>query len=123
MFSDGEETGGPDVEAAALLAADAGVRIETVGIGTAQGAIVEVDGFQVATALNDQMLAGIAEITGGRYHPAQDTGSLNDVSSAIDLRVTFKEEPVELTAILAALSILLLTIGGLMMTRMHGRIV
>ena len=34
LLSDGEETGGPDAVAAAELASDAGVHIETVGFGT-----------------------------------------------------------------------------------------
>ncbi len=38
LFSDGENTGGTDAEAAALLASDAGVRIQTVGMGTANAA-------------------------------------------------------------------------------------
>jgi Ca-activated chloride channel family protein len=123
LLSDGEETAGPDAETAAELAAVAGVRIETVGIGTASGATVEVDGFQLATALDEALLESIAETTGGSYRRAGDAESLNDTTRSIDLRVSAHEETVELTAALAAAALLLLTVGGLLMIRWHGRIV
>ncbi len=123
LFSDGEETGGPDVEAASLLAADAGVRIETIGIGTPDGATVEVDGFQMATALNEEMLNSISATTGGTYHQAADAATLNEISRTIDLKITARPEQMELTGLLGGLALLLLTIGGLLMTRWHGRIV
>jgi Ca-activated chloride channel family protein len=123
LFSDGEDTAGPGAEDAALLAADAGVRIQTIGIGTTQGATIEVDGYQVATALNEELLTSIAETTGGSYHQAQDTAALNEIAKSIDLRLSTEERNTELTAIFAGAALLLLTIGGFLMTRSYGRIV
>ncbi|WP_229076614.1 VWA domain-containing protein [Actinoplanes sp. DH11] len=123
VFSDGEETGGPDVQAAAELAAAAGVRIQTVGVGTARGATVEVDGFQLGTQLDESLLTAVAQVTGGTYHPAGDATTLADTTKSIDLRLTSKKEPLELTAPFAAAALLLLTLGGLLGTRWHGRIV
>ncbi|MFB9317861.1 vWA domain-containing protein [Cryptosporangium minutisporangium] len=123
LFSDGENTGGADVQAAADLAATAGVRIQTVGVGTAQGGTVEVDGYQLATALDEQQLESIAKTTGGSYHRAEDTDGLAETTRSIDLRLTSKEEPLELTAPVAAAALVLLVAGALLMTRWHGRIV
>ncbi|SDT78452.1 VWA domain-containing protein [Actinoplanes derwentensis] len=123
VFSDGEETGGPDVQAAAELAAAAGVRIQTVGVGTAKGATVEVDGFQLGTQLDETLLTTVAQVTGGAYQQAGDAGALTDSTKAIDLRLTTEKEPIELTAPFAAAALLLLTLGGLLGTRWHGRIV
>ncbi|HEX6685297.1 MAG TPA: VWA domain-containing protein [Candidatus Limnocylindrales bacterium] len=124
LFSDGEDTTQPETaELAAEMAANAGVRIETIGIGTAQGATVEVDGFQVASALDEEMLTNLSAITGGKYHPAQDASALNEINRAIDLRINLQPENVELTGMLAAAALLLLTIGGLLMIRWYGRIV
>jgi Ca-activated chloride channel family protein len=111
------------VELAADVAAKAGVRIETVGIGTARGTTVEVDGFQLATALDEELLTAISAATGGAYHQAGDAESVGEVTDSIDLRVYAHEEHVELTAILAGLALLLLTAGGLLMSRAYGRIV
>ncbi|MBL7260492.1 VWA domain-containing protein [Paractinoplanes lichenicola] len=123
LFSDGQETGGPDVEAAAELAAAAGVRIQAVGVGTERGGTVEVDGFQLGTALDASLLTAVAQTTGGSYLPAGDANTLNDTTKSIDLRLSAKKEPLELTAPFAGAALLLLMLGAVLGTRWHGRIV
>jgi Ca-activated chloride channel family protein len=125
LFSDGQDISGSTAgaEAAAGLAAAAGVHIETVGVGTPEGTTVEVDGYQVATALNEDLLTLIATTTGGSYHPAGDAAALNDIHKSIDLRLSTKPQPLELTALFAGVAILLLTAGALLMIRWHGRII
>jgi len=124
VLSDGEDTGDPArAEAAADLAAAAGVRIQTVGVGTTAGATVEVEGYQLATALDEQVLRGIADATGGSYLTAGDAGALAESTRSIDLRLTSRAEPVELTGAVAGLALLLLAAGALLMIRWHGRIV
>jgi Ca-activated chloride channel family protein len=122
LLSDGEDTGGPDAVAAAGLAAKAGVRIETVGVGTVEGATVEVDGYQVATSLNEELLTEVARTTAGSYHRADNAQALHDVYQSLDLRLTTERKPVELTGAAAALAVLLLSIGGILMTTWFGRI-
>jgi len=123
MFSDGQDTGGPDAEAASEVAAAAGVRIQTVGVGTPQGATVQVDGYQLGTALDASELTTVAQTSGGAYHPAVDAGAVDAVTKSIDLRLTTKTEPVELTGPFAGAALVFLTLGGLLGTRWHGRIV
>ncbi|BCB90240.1 VWA domain-containing protein [Phytohabitans suffuscus] len=122
LLSDGEDTGGPDAVAAAELAAAAGVHIETVGVGTVEGATIEVEGFQLATALNEELLTEVARTTAGSYHRAQDARSLNDVYGSLDLRITTEDKLVELTGAAVGIALLLLTIGGLLMITWFGRI-
>jgi Ca-activated chloride channel family protein len=131
LFSDGQDGagqrgdsgGGSAAEAAAQLAADAGVRIETVGVGTTKGTTVEVDGYQVATALDEQKLTSIAQITRGTYHQAGDAAALADIARSIDGHLTTKPQKIEVTAVFAVAAILLLTAGALLMIRWYGRIV
>jgi Ca-activated chloride channel family protein len=123
VFSDGQQTGGPDAEAAAELAAAAGVRIQTVGVGTLKGATVEVDGYQLGTQLDETLLTTVANTTGGAYHRAGDADTLADTTRSINLRLTTKKEPVELTAPFAGAALLLLMLGALLGLRWHGRIV
>ena len=123
VFSDGEQTGGPDAVAAAEMAAAAGVRIQAVGVGTTRGGTVEVDGFQLNTALDEALLTTVAQTTGGAYLPAGDAAVLADTTKSIDLRLTTEKEPIELTAPFAAAALLLLTLGALLGIRWHGRIV
>lgn len=124
VFSDGQDTGGAaTTSAAAELAAAAGVRIQTVGVGTAKGGTVEVDGFQLATALDEASLSEIAEVTGGAYRQAGDAAELAGTTRSIDLRLTSSKEPLELTAPFAGAALLLLALGALLGLRWHGRIV
>ena len=78
LFSDGEDQGGSSdaVTAAATIAQNAGVHIEAVGIGTADGTTVEIDGYQLHTALDTEQLTAIAQATGGHYRPASTRSSL-----------------------------------------------
>ena len=122
LLSDGEDTGGPDAAAAAQLSADAGVHIETIGVGTVQGATITVDGFQVATALNEDLLNQIAAITTGSYHRADNAEALDGVYKSLNLRITTQPKLVELTGVAVVVAILLLLIGGLLMITWFGRI-
>jgi Ca-activated chloride channel family protein len=122
LLSDGEDTGGPDAVAAAELAAAAGVHIETVGVGTVEGTTIEVDGYQLATALNEELLTQVAETTSGSYHRAENAQTLGAIYRSLDLRLTTQHELVELTGVAVGIAVLLLTIGGLLMINWFGRI-
>ncbi len=122
LLSDGEDTGGPDAVAAAELAAAAGVHIETVGFGTADGTAITVDGYQVATALNADLLTQIAQTTAGSYHPAGSAKALDGIYRSLDLRITTKPELVELTGAAVGVAVLLLTVGSVLMINWFGRI-
>jgi Ca-activated chloride channel homolog len=123
LLSDGEDTGGPDAVAAAELAAGAGVRVETIGFGTVDGTTIQVDGYQVATALDEDLLTQIAQTTAGTYHRAGDAAALDRVYRSLDRRLTAKPQPVELTGAAVAVAVALLTAGGLLMVTWFGRIV
>jgi Ca-activated chloride channel family protein len=123
LLSDGENTGGPDAVAAAGLAANAGIRIDTVGVGTVGGATITVDGYQVATALNEDLLTQIAQTTAGSYHPAANAQALDSVYRSLDLRITATPEFVELTGATIGLALVLLVTGGLLMITWSGRVV
>ena len=122
LLSDGEDTGGPDALIAAELAAAAGVRIETIGVGTVDGSTIEVDGFQLATALNEDLLTEVAATTTGTYHRAANAQAVSAVTRALDMRTTVQDELVELTGWVVGIALLLLTIGGLLMINWFGRI-
>jgi Ca-activated chloride channel homolog len=122
LFSDGEDTGGPDAVAAAELAAIAGIHIETVGVGTVAGTTVEVDGYQMSTALNEELLSTVAASTAGGYHRADNTQALETIHQSLDLRITTQDEFLELTGVVAGIAALLLLIGGLLMINWFGRI-
>jgi Ca-activated chloride channel family protein len=126
LFSDGEDSAGSGsdaVTAASTLAQNAGVHIETVGVGTANGTAVEIDGYRVHTALDADQLTAIAQTTGGSYHPASDAGELDGVASTIDLRLTVAKQEVPLAGGFAALALALLAVGALLTGVRTGRLV
>ena len=89
LLTDGANTAGEVAPLkAAELAANAGIRIHTLGIGS------EVGGGRQrgrgASALDERTLERIAELTGGRYFLARDTEQLQQIYAELD-----QVEPVE----------------------------
>jgi Ca-activated chloride channel homolog len=125
LFSDGEDQGqsADAAENAATVAQNAGVHIETVGIGTAAGANVTVNGYSLHTALDADELTAIAQTTGGSYHPVSATADLNSVASGIDLRLTVADQQVPLAGVFIAVAMLLLVVGAGFTVARTGRLV
>jgi Ca-activated chloride channel family protein len=123
LVSDGEETGGPDPTAVVQLAADAGVHVSAIGIGTADGTTITVDGYEVATALQEQGLRDLVAVSGGTYAPADEATGVDSMTDALERRVTSVDETTEITAVFALAAIALLIAGGGLMLRWFGRVV
>ncbi len=111
LLTDGENTGGADPLDAADLASTAGVKVDTVGLGSPQGTSVQVDGFTISTRLDEPELQQIAERTGGRYANAPDAAALASVFDGLDLRWTTRTTPHEVTSWVVAAALLLLLAG------------
>jgi Ca-activated chloride channel homolog len=123
LLSDGENTSGPDAGAVAQLASTAGVHIYPIGIGSTQGTVLQIDGFSVATALDEQTLKQIASVTNGTYFNATDSATLAQIYRNIDLRTVTDPKETEITALFAGVSTLLLLVGGVMSMLWFGRLV
>jgi Ca-activated chloride channel family protein len=123
LLSDGENRAMPDPLAVTELASVAGVRIYPIGVGSPGGTVIDIDGFTVATALDEAMLNEIAAMTQGEYFAAPDEDALNEVYDSIDLRFTTRAENTELTGILAGAGALLLVLGGALSLAWFGRLV
>jgi Ca-activated chloride channel family protein len=123
LFSDGEDTGGPDPVALAGVASVAGVHVDTVGIGTAAGTTVQIGGFNVGTALDSDLLEKVASVTNGSYHQAPDEAGLTAISKTIDLRFKIVTEHTEITGFFTAAAALLLLAGALLSVLWFGRVV
>jgi Ca-activated chloride channel family protein len=112
LLSDGENTDGPDPLQAAALASTAGVRIYPIGLGSARGTVLQIDGFQVATALDEPLLRQIATTTDGTYFPAADAQALSRVYDSIHLAWTVETKRTEVTALFAIAAAALLLVGA-----------
>jgi Ca-activated chloride channel family protein len=123
LLSDGENTDGPDPQDAADLASTAGVKVYPIGLGSAAGTVLRIDGFQVATALDEPTLRQIATTTNGRYFNAADEQSLAKVYGSIDLSWTVRGERTEVTGLLAAVAGLLLIAAAGLSLLWYGRVI
>jgi Ca-activated chloride channel homolog len=123
LLSDGENTVDPDPVDVAALASSAGVRVYPIGLGKPEGTVLDIDGFQVATALDEPMLREIASRTDGRYFAATDEQALASVYQSIELAWTASAEHIELTALLAAVAAILLLLGCGLSFTWFGRVV
>ncbi len=112
LISDGENTQNPNPLQAAQAAADRGVRIYSIGIGTTAGADLSIDGFMVHTQLDEGMLQQISQITSGTYYNAQSEQDLDKIYNNIRPQLVVKPEKMEVTSLFAGVSILVLLIGG-----------
>jgi Ca-activated chloride channel family protein len=122
LLSDGENTRPPEPLEITQLAAEAGVRIYPVGIGSPEGAVLQIDGFNILTQLNETTLEEIASLSNGQYYYAEDKDSLVEIYKNIDLQLTIKEEMTEVTSVMAGISMLLLLIGGVLSLIWFGRV-
>lgn len=111
LLSDGENTVEPDPIDVAELASSAGVKIYPIGLGSTRGTVLEIDGFQLATALDEPLLREIATRTDGRYFAAADEKALAAVYESIDLEWTVEAQHIEITALVAAAAAVLMLAG------------
>ncbi len=122
LLTDGENNERPDPMVSAQAAADRGVRIYTVGIGSPGGATLDLDGFQVHTQLDAESLKGIADLTGGTYYAAEDAATLDSVYQHLDTALVVRPEDIELTAVLAGAGLALLLAGAIASLAWLGRL-
>ncbi len=121
LLTDGENTEFPDPLLISQLAANAGVRIYPVGIGSTEGTVLEVEGFNVLTQLNETLLEEIASLTNGAYYQAADEETLQDIYENVDLQLTIGGEMMEVTAVFAGIGLLFFLIGAALSLLWFGR--
>jgi Ca-activated chloride channel family protein len=112
LLSDGENTNDPDPLDVADIASTAGVRVYPIGLGKTDGTVLQIDGFQVATALDQPVLREIASRTDGTYFAATDQQQLSSIYDSIQLAWTIEPHHSELTALFAAAAALFLLVGA-----------
>jgi Ca-activated chloride channel family protein len=122
LLTDGENTAPPNPAAAVQAAADRGVRIYTVGIGSAAGTTLHVEGFNVHTQLDEDTLKGIAQLTDGAYYNAQTEKDLQGIYQQLSTQVVIKPEKTEVTSIFSGAGFLVLLIGGALSLLWFGRL-
>jgi len=124
LLTDGQGNLGPELLDMAKLAAQHRVRIYTVGVGTPEGAIVQVQGRSMRVRLEEDALQQVARLTEGEYFRATSAEDLQKVYDQLGNRFKFEKRAVtEITGAMALLGMLLVLIGCLLSVHRYGRIV
>jgi Ca-activated chloride channel family protein len=107
LLTDGTNTSGPDPVEAAKTAADRGVRVYTVGIGTASGTTVTMEGWSMNVRLDEATLKQVASITRAEYFFTTDAGELKRIYDTLNSRFVTEKKETEITVFFSAAATLL----------------
>lgn len=123
LLTDGQRTTGPDSIMAARLAAERGVRIFAVGVGTPEGKIVGFDGWSMHVRLDEETLRSIADLTRGEYFYAGTAVDLKKIYQTMNTRLVMETKKTEVGAFFSAAAAILVLIAGLLSLAWFNRIV
>jgi Ca-activated chloride channel family protein len=123
LMSDGRRTTGPDPLDAATMAADRGVRVFTVGFGTAAGGLIGFEGWSVYVRLDEETLKAVADVTRGEYFYAGTSADLRKVYQNLNSRLVLEKKSLEITSLIAAAAALVLVVALALSLRWSSRIV
>jgi Ca-activated chloride channel family protein len=123
LLSDGESNFGPDPLEAAKLAAEHGVRVHTIGIGTREGAPVDYAGWSMRVQLDEELLRKIATTTLGEHYAASSAQQIEKVYENLTAKmVVERTRTVEMTVYLVAAGALLLTVSAFLSVLWFNRV-
>jgi Ca-activated chloride channel homolog len=105
LLSDGANTAGLPPDEAAARAAEAGVPVDTISVGTGDG-VIDLDGRQVGVPVDGESLQAVAEQTGGGYHEAGSSEELGAVYADIGSSVGYRTEQRDVSARFIGLGLL-----------------
>lgn len=122
MLTDGQRTTGVDPLEAAKWAADRGVRVYTVGVGTVQGETIGFEGWSMRVRLDEETLKEVAARTQAEYFHAATAADLKKVYETLSSRLTVEKKETEISALLALAGALLAVLAAGLSVWWHGRI-
>jgi Ca-activated chloride channel homolog len=112
LMSDGQNNQFPPPLDVIDQAVSRGVRVYTIGVGSAQGAIVRLQGRAVRTALDEATLKKIADVTDAQYFNANTEADLRAVYENLTTQLVIRNEKTELTAYATLAAAILAVFAG-----------
>ena len=122
LLTDGQSNVGPDPIESARMAAERGVRIYTVGFGTAEGESLRFEGWSMRVRLNEEALKKIAEVTQGEYYYAGTAADLKKVYQTLSARLVLERRETEITALFSAAAAILALLAAFLSVLWYSRI-
>ena len=112
LLTDGQRTTGVDSLEAAKMAADRGVRVYTVGVGTVTGETIGFEGWSMRVKLDEETLKAIAAKTQADYFYAGTAADLKKVYETLSSRLTVEKKETEISGLLALAAAVLAVISA-----------
>jgi Ca-activated chloride channel family protein len=122
LLTDGQRTTGPDPIEAAKLAAERGIRIFTVGVGTVSGEVIGFEGWSFRARLDEDTLKAVADITRGEYFHAGDADQLKKIYQSLNAKLVLQSKETEVTSLFSAVAAALAVLAGLLSMLWFNRI-
>jgi Ca-activated chloride channel family protein len=122
LLTDGQTTTGPDPIESARMAADRGVRVFTVGIGTPNGEILGSEGWSMRVRLDEDALKTIANVTRGEYFYAGTATDLKKIYDGMNSRMVLETKEMEVSALFSAVAAALALVAAMLSMLWYNRI-
>ena len=122
LLTDGQRTTGPDPMEAAKMAAERGVKVYTVGIGTKAGETIGFEGWSMRVRLDEDTLKNIANATRANYFYAGTAEDLKQVYQGLSSRLVVETKETEVSALFALLGAVLAVLAGGLSVWWFGRV-
>jgi Ca-activated chloride channel family protein len=120
LLTDGQTNAGFDPIEAARTAGEYGLRVYTVGFGTAKGNIVGFGGWSMRAQLDEESLKKIADMTRAKYFHAVSAEDLKAVYDVLSRQLVVETREMEITSFFAAAAAaLMLVAAGLSLAWFH----
>lgn len=123
LLTDGQRTTGPDPLEAAKMAAEHGVRVYTVGVGTKGGEVIGFEGWSMRVRLDEDTLKAIAALTRANYFYAGTAEDLKQVYDGLSSRLVVETHETEVSSLFAAAGALLAVAAAASSLWWFGRVV
>ncbi len=122
LLTDGQRTTGPDPLDAAKMAADRGVKVFTVGIGTKEGETIGFEGWSMRVRLDEETLKNIASATRAEYFYAGTAADLKKVYEGLSTRLVVEQKETEISSLFAAAAAVLTVLAAGLSVAWFGRV-
>ncbi|MES2101587.1 MAG: VWA domain-containing protein, partial [Pseudomonadota bacterium] len=122
LLTDGQRTTGPDPVEAAKMAADRGIRVYTVGVGTKEGETIGFEGWSMRVRLDEDTLKNIANLTRADYFYAGTAADLKQVYQNLSTRLIVEKKETEISGLFAAVGALLVVLSAGLSVWWFGRV-
>jgi len=112
LLTDGRRTTSGDPLDAAQIAADRGVKVYAVGLGTPEGSIINFRDGSIRVKLDEETLKHVAHMTGAQYFNANSAEDLRTVYQGLSYRLVTQKRETELTGLVALAAALLMALAA-----------